>query len=300
VAEKKIINGWLCIDKPAGLTSTQVVTKVKKLLYPKKIGHAGTLDPFATGMLLLAMGEATKTVVFAMNNRKSYAFTVRFGEERDSLDVDGEILEISEERPREERLKTSLNDFLGDIIQTPPRFSAIKVSGQRAYNLARAGQEFFIPPRKVTLYKITCTKFSSDLCSFEIDCGKGFYVRSLARDICVKSGVIGYVESLRRTKTGVFKESDMISLDCLEKVVHNGGSELSDYIRPTSSVLDDILVYEVSERDMAKIRFGQKIFVGPVQGVMDGEFVATFFNSEIVAICIFEGSALIPKRIFNF
>ncbi|MEM8839495.1 MAG: tRNA pseudouridine(55) synthase TruB, partial [Pseudomonadota bacterium] len=209
------INGWVILDKPHEMTSTQAVGKVKWLFNANKAGHAGTLDPLATGLLAIALGEATKTVPFIMDGSKTYDFTLLFGEETDSCDAEGTVVETSDRRPSREEIETILPEFTGLVTQVPPAFSAIKVNGERAYDLAREGEAVELEAREVEIDALDLVSFDGEEARFSCLCGKGTYIRSLARDIAKALGTCGRVSALRRLAVGPFSENDMISLDIL-------------------------------------------------------------------------------------
>ena len=288
------LNGWLVVDKPKGIGSTDVVNKLKRILKPSKIGHAGTLDPFATGMLLIAIGEATKTVAYAMNNIKDYEFTLKFGSFTDSYDEDGSTLESSDKRTSENDFIESAKSFLGIYEQTPPKYSAIKIDGKRAYDLARSGQDFEIKPRSVELKSFELLEFNQDYARAKITCGKGFYVRSYAYDICKKLNICGHLSSLRRTRIGKFREENMFSLSKFEELGYNGSQELKKSIHPVHAVLDDILVHQVLESEMSALKQGKKLEVNLPNGI-----VACMFEENLIAISEVQAGLLSPIRVFN-
>ena len=295
--KKNKIDGWLIIDKPIGLSSNQVLSKLKRLIHPSKIGHSGTLDPLATGVLPVALGEATKTIQFIMNIEKAYEFEITWGENRDTIDAEGEIIETSDKKPNHEEILKVVNSFENGVIkQMPPKFSALKVDGKRAYNLARSGEEFELKSRSVELIEL---KFLGGN-KFFVECGKGFYVRSIARDICSKLGVCGYVSSLRRVKSGNITEKDAISLDSLEKIVHNDSKidgKWSDFIHPLTHVLDDILVHEVSVEDAKKLKNGMSVHSELSLSSEETFIVAQ--NKMPIALCTIKGNYIKPSRVFN-
>ncbi len=205
--QKQDVHGWVIIDKPVGMTSTFAVSVVKRLFCAKRAGHAGTLDPLASGCLPIALGEATKTVPFVMEGRKSYRFTVRWGEQRDTDDAEGRVIETSPQRPDAAAIAALLPRFLGTIAQVPPRFSAVKIEGERAYDLARDGEAVELEPRPVTIYRLVLVETpDADHALFEAECGKGAYVRGLARDMGRALACWGHVSALRRTAVGPFGE----------------------------------------------------------------------------------------------
>ncbi|MEE8515338.1 MAG: tRNA pseudouridine(55) synthase TruB, partial [Alphaproteobacteria bacterium] len=211
------LHGWVVIDKPRGITSAAVVTRVLKGLRATRAGHGGTLDPLATGVLPIALGEATKTVAYVMNGHKSYNFVLAWGEARSTGDAEGEVTETSDIRPERKHIEAVLGEFTGKVLQVPPAFSAIKVDGQRAYKLARAERDFTLEAREVEIHRIELKDLPDhNHAAFEVSCGKGVYIRSLARDIAVRLGTVGHVHSMRRTRVGPFAEDVAISLDNME------------------------------------------------------------------------------------
>ncbi len=256
------IHGWLILDKPADITSNQALGKVKRLLTPKKAGHAGTLDPLATGVLPLALGEATKTVPFAMEGAKRYKFTIRWGVDTDSLDAEGAVTRESDVRPEAAAIAAALPQFVGEIDQIPPAYSAIKVDGARAYDLARAGEavELEARPVRIDALRLLSTP-KPELAVLEMACGKGAYVRSLARDLAAALGACGHVAALRRTQVGPFDESLAVGLESLEEIVHRGA--LADVLRPVETALDDIPALAITGDEAARLKQGRAIVLLP-------------------------------------
>ena len=253
------ISGWLVIDKPTGMGSTDVVRMAKRVLKPQKVGHAGTLDPFATGILPLAFGEATKTIPFAMDATKYYDVTIQFGQETDTLDPEGDIVREGEPLPTKEVLKTVLRNFIGEIEQTPPAFSAVKIDGKRAYDLARAGEEVELKSRPVSIHAIELINHDeeSGVATLSVTCGKGTYIRSLARDIAYALDTCATVTALRRTKVGAFSLDAAISLEKLESLGHVPRAE-SDLL-DLATVLDDIPALAVTPQIRDRFRQGQPV-----------------------------------------
>jgi len=252
------IDGWLVIDKPAGLTSTDVVNRVKKLLQADRVGHAGTLDPLATGILPIALGKATKTVPFLMDAAKTYRFTLRFGEARDTDDAEGAVTATAEGRPDDEAIRAVLARFTGAITQVPPRFSAIKVDGERAYDLARQGQAVEFKPRTVRIDAITlAARPDPDHAEFLVRCGKGAYMRALARDIALALDTVGHVSALRRLSVGPFDEAKAISLDALADLAHKDAA--LQPLLPVETALADIPALALTVQEAARLRQGQAI-----------------------------------------
>ncbi len=292
-----MLNGWLILDKPMGITSNKALMILKKLLKPKKIGHAGTLDPFATGILMVALGEATKTVQYAMGSTKAYEFEITWGQTRDSHDIDGAVIAESDSRPTLEKLEQALSKFTGEISQIPPEYSAIKINGKRACDIMREGKSVELKPRTVTIYGIELLSHTVESATIKVICSKGFYIRSLARDIAFTLGSLGYVSKLRRIESGAFKIEKAISLDYIEKIVHNGlTEELNKALCPIDAVLDDILVQQVTEDESKKLRFGQKLpFLKDSQ-----TDIAVKNGNTLVAICYARDGYLHPKTVFNY
>lgn len=287
------LNGWLVIDKPAGLSSAAVVSKVKRLTNARKVGHAGTLDPIATGVLPLAFGEATKLTSYAMGSRKAYQFTVTWGEARDSDDSEGAVIDQSAVRPAVEDIEAALPKFLGEIDQRPPAFSAIKVEGRRAYDLARRGEAPEMASRRVIIYEYRLLSAQRDYAELEVVCGKGTYVRALARDLAARLGTCGYLSALRRTSVGSFDLATAFSLDKLNELVHSAAPE--NWLLPLEAPLDDIPAVAVMEGEAKRLRLGQAIRV-PRQG--DGE-VLIKASGRAVGLGLLQAGELRPKRVFN-
>ncbi|MDD3669457.1 MAG: tRNA pseudouridine(55) synthase TruB [Alphaproteobacteria bacterium] len=254
--QKNTIDGWLAIDKPAGIGSTDVVTKLKHVLRPAKIGHAGTLDPLATGVLPIALGQATKLIPFVMDGAKEYAFEITWGRETTTDDLGGAVVQTSDKRPTPREIESALPAFTGTIAQVPPAYSAIKVDGRRAYDLARAGEAVVLNPRPVVVHELRLVSADRDAARFFIRCGKGTYVRAVAHDLGRALGCFGVVSSLRRTRCGPFREADTISLDFFEESGYNAGALR---VLPLTTALDDILVLAVGEEQAKRLKQGQRI-----------------------------------------
>lgn len=287
------ISGWVVLDKPSGITSAHAVARVKRFLDAAKVGHAGTLDPLATGVLPLALGEATKLVSYAMDGSKSYRFTVRWGEGRDTDDTEGVVTGLSDVRPTAAEIESALPRFTGVIMQKPPSFSAIKVGGERAYDLARDGAPPDLPPREVEVKRFVLLAAHADSAEFEMDCGKGTYVRSIARDLAQALGTFGHVTALRRTRVGPFCEAQAFSLDKLGELDHSAPP--CGLVLPIETPLDDIPAVAVMESEADRLRHGQPVFV-PRQ--LDGEVVIKV-SGKAVGIGVLTDGNLKPKRLFN-
>ena len=303
------VHGWVILDKPLGMTSTQAVGAVRRIFDAQKAGHAGTLDPLATGILAIALGEATKTVPYAMDANKTYRFTAIWGEARDTDDSEGRVTGTSPVRPTREQIEAQLPRFTGTLNQTPPAYSAIKVAGMRAYDLAREGEEVVLEPRDVEVFEARLLDAQTDSAEFEIRCGKGTYVRSWVRDMALALGTLGYVSTLRRTRSGGWDEKDAVGLDTLTPFMHSPAA--FGYLRPLSTALDGIPALAVSGPDTVRIRSGNPIliranlFAKMKDGFGDGELsgLTVFLKEEDgspVALAEIAEGELRPFRVFNF
>ena len=305
------VHGWVVIDKPEGITSTQVVGIVKRVFDAQKAGHAGTLDPMATGVLAVALGEATKTVPYAMDAQKTYRFTARFGEARDSDDAEGAVTVTSDKRPTREEIEAVLPRFVGLITQVPPSYSAIKVQGERAYDLAREGEIVTLDPRQVDIVAAKLISMSdSDHAEFEMLCGKGAYVRAWVRDLALALGTLGHVSQLRRTAIGVFSVEDAITLDKLKAFMHIPAA--FEHLRPISTALDGIPALAVTGPDAVRLRSGNPILIRANQFAQitedlspsdDLQGLTVYLSTgegEPVALAQFAQGELRPFRVFNF
>ena len=301
--DKRDVHGWVVLDKPIGMTSTHAVAVVKRLFQAKRAGHAGTLDPLASGGLPIALGEATKTVPFVMDGRKRYRFTVAWGEERDTDDTEGRVIRTSENRPSAEAICALLPHFTGLIEQTPPQYSAIKVQGERAYDLARDGETVELKPRPVEIYQLTLVEQPDSSHSvFEAECGKGTYVRALARDIGRILGCYGHICALRRTLVGPFGEADMIPLEQLEALCDraaSGEGSLADALLPVETALDDIPALAVTRADAARLHRGQAVLLRGRDAPNSSGTVYVTVAGRLLALAEIGNGELIPKRVFN-
>ena len=253
------VHGWVILDKPSGITSTQAVAQVRRIFNAQKAGHAGTLDPLATGILAIALGEATKTVPYVQDAAKVYRFTATWGESRDSDDAEGKVTGTSDVRPGREAIEAMLPRFTGTLNQTPPAYSAIKIQGERAYDLARDGEEVALEPRQVQVHEARLVVVEPGQAEFEILCGKGTYVRSWVRDIALALGTLGYVSALRRTRIGAFQEKDAVRLETLTPFMHSPAAFA--YLKPLSTALDGIPALAVTGSDTVRIRSGNPILI---------------------------------------
>ena len=287
------VNGWIVLDKPYGMTSTQAVSKVKYLLQAKKAGHAGTLDPLASGILPVAFGEATNTVPFVQDGEKSYRFTVRWGAETTTDDLEGPVTQSSDLRPQPEQILALLPQFIGEIEQTPPAFSAIKVDGARAYDLARQGEVVELASRLIVMHDLRLIESSADEAVLEADCGKGTYVRAIARDLGRLLGCFGHVSALRRTRVGPFTELDSVALADLQDP-----AILAQALRPVELGLLDVPCVIVDRTLAARLRRGQSILLRGRDAPLDGMAYASCGGVPI-AFGPVERGELLPHRVFN-
>lgn len=296
------IHGWLVFDKPQGMTSTQAVSRVRHLYGAQKAGHAGTLDPLATGVLPIALGEATKTMPFAVGGNKQYRFTVRFGAATATDDAEGAIVATSAVRPTRAEIEAALPGFVGEISQVPPRYSALKVAGARAYDLARDEEEFELAPRPALIESLKLVDMpDSDHCLIEARCGKGTYVRALARDLGHSLGSAAHITELRRTRVGPFDEEAAISLAKLEQLGHSaaGRDALVSVLQPVETALDDIPALAMSGRDAARLKRGQPVLLrGRDAPILKGPVYATS-RGTLVAVGEVSQGELRPTRVFN-
>jgi len=306
------VHGWVVLDKPAGITSTQAMARVRRVFDAQKAGHAGTLDPLATGVLAVALGEATKTVSFAMDGEKLYRFTARWGEARDTDDAEGEIVSRSDVRPAEAQILAAIPRFTGDILQVPPAFSAIKVKGERAYDLAREGEEFSLEPRTISIREAHLVETPDpDHAVFELSCGKGSYVRAWVRYLAIALGTCGHVVELRRLRVGPFAIEAAISLEKLEALGHSPAA--LEHLCPIATALDGIPALAVTGQDSIRLRSGNPIliraphFARLVEGTPEAEtdfqgltVLLSTAQGEPVALALVAQGEFKPFRVFNF
>ncbi|MFN3207636.1 MAG: tRNA pseudouridine(55) synthase TruB [Roseovarius sp.] len=291
------ISGWLIVDKPAGVTSTAVVNKVRWALQARKAGHAGTLDPDATGVLAVALGEATKTVPFITDALKSYRFLVRLGQATNTDDAEGEVLDESDSRPSDDKIKAALGRFVGEIQQVPPKFSAVKIDGERAYKRARDGEDFEVEARPLWVEELLLTdRPDADTVELEMVCGKGGYVRSIARDLGEVLGCHGHVSWLRRVWSGPFRAEDGVTMEQVEALAQDPA--LDAYLRPLEDGLCDLPRVTCNELSAARLRHGNP---APVIGsdVEFGDECWASLKGRAVAVGQFRGGELYPSRVFN-
>ena len=316
------ISGWVVIDKPEGVTSTTVVSRVKRGLDARKAGHAGTLDPLASGILPIALGEATKTVPYLMDARKTYAFTARWGEARETDDREGAVTATSDIRPGADAIRAALPRFVGLVEQIPPKYSAIKVAGERAYDLARAGEAVELKPRLVEIDRFELLDCPDpDHARFRVECGKGTYIRSLVRDLAVALGTRGHVAHIRRLRVGPFTEKESIPLAKWEEL--SDSARTSEYLKPVETALADIPALAIGGAEAVRLRQGRSVILKPAHRAMlagqvgtqplgDGpepfeagdpeeseDVVLCSHRGQPVALCRFDMHELQPMRVFN-
>ncbi len=290
------ISGWLIIDKPAGLTSTAVVNKVRWAMQAKKAGHAGTLDPEATGVLAVALGEATKTIPYITDALKAYEFTVRWGQATNTDDAEGEVIETSDTRPTETAVKDALGRFVGEIEQVPPQFSAVKIDGERAYKKAREGEEMQLAARPLWVDELTLVdRPSEDTAILHMVCGKGGYVRSIARDLGRVLGCFGHVLTLRRTWSGPFEAADGLALGRVEELAQD--PKLDTYLRPLEAGLTELPEVRTTQEGATRLRNGNPGIIYPGD-VEYGDEAWASLDGRAVAVGMVRGSELHPSRVF--
>jgi tRNA pseudouridine55 synthase len=297
------IHGWLAIDKPLTVTSTAVVAMVRRFTGAAKVGHGGTLDPLASGVLPIALGEATKTVAYAMDGKKTYRWQVTWGEERSTDDAEGSVTMTSAARPTRDAILAAIPRFLGDIEQVPPIYSAVKVAGKRAYDLARADQEVTLKSRIVRIDRYELLEVTQHTASFEVATGKGAYIRSLARDLARALGTVGYVSALRRTAVGPFDLAKTISLETLEQFGHSAAS--ANLVLPVETVLDDIPALALTEDEARRLQSGQSLSIlrltdqKSILTISTGDTVRAMAEGRLVALARIDGEELRPVRVLN-
>ncbi|MEJ2123386.1 MAG: tRNA pseudouridine(55) synthase TruB [Alphaproteobacteria bacterium] len=298
----KPVNGWLVLDKPHAMTSTHVLNRIKRLFDAAKAGHAGTLDPLATGVLPIAFGEATKTIPYVVDSAKEYRFLVRWGLETTTDDAEGDPVQQSGTRPTREAIEAELPQFRGKIMQTPPRFSAIKIGGERAYDLARDGEDFEIAAREVEITRFDIADIpDADTCLFEVECGKGTYVRSLARDLGRLLGCYGHVAELRRLRVGPFHHENAISLERLTELSNSdGGREaLMQVLLPVETALDGIPALAVGGADAARLKRGKPVIIRGRDAPIHHGLIYITSQGKLLALGEMEGGEFQPLRVFN-
>jgi tRNA pseudouridine55 synthase len=299
------VSGWICLDKPYDLTSTHAVSRVRRIFNAQKAGHAGTLDPLATGILPIALGEATKTVPYLVEADKAYRFTIEWGRSTSTCDAEGEVTATSDVRPTLEQVDAALGQFVGEIIQVPPNYSAIKVDGERAYDLAREGVAFELEGRPITIHALSVIGASGpDHVELSMECGKGAYVRAVVRDLAAALGACGHVSQLRRTRVGPFDESRAITLEKLEDLGHK--ARALEALLPVETALDDIPVLAVTAEDAASLAQGRSLVLVPRQvealkaRLREGSrTVSAMEGDRLAALCEMRAGRLNPVRVFQ-
>jgi len=297
--KKRDVNGWVVLDKAVGMTSTHAVAAVKRALNAKKAGHAGTLDPLASGILPIALGEATKTVPFVMDGRKSYVFTVAWGVETDTDDAEGRPVQATHRFPEREAVEAALPAFVGTIEQVPPRYSAIKIGGERAYDLAREGEQVTLASRMVTIERLALIAHHADRSVLEADCGKGTYVRAIARDLGRALGCLGHVSALRRTRVGPFSQEDAVTIAELQAPAAGLAADGAPAaLRPVEAALAELPSVAVS-RDMAvRLMRGQSILLRGRDAPAEGKIYVNC-GGVLVAVGDVDKGELVPHRVFH-
>ena len=291
------ISGWIVIDKPAGKTSTAVVNKVRWAFQAKKAGHAGTLDPDATGLLAIALGEATKTVPYVTEAIKAYEFTIRLGASTNTDDGEGEVIASSDLRPSDDEIRAALGNFTGDILQVPPKFSAVKIEGQRAYAMARAGEDVELAPRALFVESLALiSRPDPDHAALEMVCGKGGYVRSIARDLGKTLGCFAHVETLRRLWSGPFDLEDAVTLDQIEALAHS--PELDDYLMPLEIGLADLPELPTTAEGAQRLANGNPGMVIAADAEY-GDLAWASHQGRPVAVGVYKAGELHPTRVFR-
>ena len=305
------VSGWVVLDKPEKLTSTDAVGAVRRAFNANKAGHAGTLDPLASGILPIALGEATKTVPWLMEADKSYLFTIAWGASTDTQDREGKVIAESPVRPTREAIEAALAAFVGEIEQVPPVYSAVKVEGERAYDLARAGEAVELKARPVVVYELSIADIPDENhVSLIARCGKGFYIRALVRDLAAALGAEGHVSALRRTKVGAFSEAESITLDALKDLSHKGAA--SERLKPVETALADIPALAINGEDEFKLRQGRPIVLLPhaveelrpkfrprtISGQDASRACVAFFEGRAVALGDVRAGKFKPTRVF--
>ncbi|MGX9142168.1 tRNA pseudouridine(55) synthase TruB [Mesorhizobium sp. 128a] len=307
------ISGWVVLDKPVGMGSTEAVSKIKWLFQAEKAGHAGTLDPLASGMLPIALGEATKTVPYVQDGAKIYRFTVAWGEERSTDDLEGPVTQNSDRRPAEADVRALLPNYTGVIMQTPPQFSAIKIAGERAYDLAREGETVDIPAREIEIGRLDIVEHAADRTLFEVECGKGTYVRSLARDMGRDLGCFGHIAELRRVEVEPFTREDFVTVAELEAARFGEQSEadgdgaadapidfgaIDALLVDTAAALDCLPQIAISDEAATKIRLGNPVIIRGRDAPVEAEEACATARGKLVAIGAIEQGMFKPKRVF--
>lgn len=300
--KKRDVHGWLILDKPVGMTSTHAVAIVKRVFRAKKAGHAGTLDPLASGCLPIALGEATKTVPYVMDGKKAYRFTVTWGVETTTDDTEGTAQQTSDKRPGRAEVEALLPRFTGAVMQVPPKFSAIKIDGERAYDLARDGEEVTLEAREVLIDSLDIVTHDDNTTTLEAACGKGTYVRAIARDLGRALGCFGHVTALRRTRVGPFREEEFVTAEELQATFEDGAEQeahVADLLAPVDHGLTELPDINVSRHDATRLKRGQGVILRGRDAPSETGHVAVHCGHELIAIAEMEKGELRPHRVFN-
>lgn len=290
------INGWLAINKPEGVNSTTVVSIIKRIFNAQKVGHAGTLDPLACGVLPIALGEATKVINYTMDADKEYIFTIKWGQATSTDDREGEVIATCDKIPSEQEILKALSQFIGNIQQVPPAYSAVKIDGKRAYDIARSGGEVEMKSRQVEIFELELISSDRESSTFRVRCGKGTYVRSLARDIAEKLGTKGHVIYLERSRVGKFCIKNAILLEKFDKKLYK--PEFLELLLPVEAVLDDIPVLFLNSEETKSIRHGQKVKLA-ASDLKNGDIAVLKSENSLIALGGYEGGFIKPLRVFN-
>ncbi|KRE06328.1 pseudouridine synthase [Bosea sp. Root381] len=293
--KRRDVHGWVVLDKPVGMTSTHAVAVVKRAFAAKKAGHAGTLDPLASGLLPIALGEATKTVPFVMDGRKAYQFTVAWGTQTDTDDTEGKVIATADGRPDEAAIAALLPRFTGTIQQVPPKFSAIKIAGERAYDLARDGEDVVLEARPVEIDALRIVSHDGATTTFEAECGKGTYVRAIARDLGITLGCLGHVAHLRRTRVGPFDIADAASVEALRESTESAAAALLP-VKAALTLIPEIVVH----RDAAlRLKRGQSVLLRGRDAPVESQSVYTTCGGVLIATGMIDQGEFVPHRVFN-
>jgi tRNA pseudouridine55 synthase len=293
--KKRDVHGWVVLDKPVGMTSTHAVSVVKRAFSAKKAGHAGTLDPLASGLLPIALGEATKTVPFVMDGRKAYQFTVAWGSQTNTDDTEGSVIATSDERPAEAAILALLPRFTGTVLQTPPKFSAIKIAGERAYDLARDGEDVELQARPVEIDALSIVSHDGATTTFEAECGKGTYVRAIARDLGLALGCLGHVAHLRRTRVGPFAVADAAAVETLRESPESAAAALKP-VKAALTLIPEVVIH----RDAAtRLKRGQSALLRGAGAPIAAEAAYATCAGTLIATGSIDNGEFVPHRVFN-
>ena len=295
-------SGWIFVNKPKNVSSFDVIRQLKKIFSIKRIGHAGTLDPLATGILPIAFGSATKTIPYLVSSKKEYRFSISWGIRTTTHDMEGEVIDESNFVPSKEDILDAVSDFKGEFYQRPPKYSAVKINGQRAYKLARSGIDFNIKEKKVKLYKLILKDHKKNKTEFLAKVGKGFYIRSLARDLCEKLATSGVIDSLERTELGQFSLENAFSLETIEKLVHSAPAGMvgGNLLVPLSEVLDDIPALLISDKEAKRFQQGQSFSNNDLLKYSKlGREVLLLKDNRPIGLATVVENSFKPKKVFS-